>query len=265
MALLHLYPLPVNQLTPLPPFTALTSSAAFSTHKLPLPQLFSLTVFASGRSRRSGHSPECYCLKTQGHVLKPQINRRSLVGIMPLLLIARIPTPANAKDTEESSVEYILYKDEVDNFSLQIPTNWVKAEGKASGQRKVTAFFSTDDTSTNVNVLITGLGADYTSLGSFGTADTFAENLVNSLDRSWKRPPGQVAKLISSESRNGLYYVEYTLQKPGERKVILLSAVGIGFNGWYNRLYTVTGQLWEEEQYKHRAAVEKVVSSFAIG
>jgi hypothetical protein len=29
-----------------------------------------------------------------------------------------------------------------------------------------------------VNVVITGLGADYTSLGSFGTADAFAENLV---------------------------------------------------------------------------------------
>ena len=30
-----------------------------------------------------------------------------------------------------------------------------------------------------VNVVITGLGADYTGLGSFGTADNFGENLVS--------------------------------------------------------------------------------------
>lgn len=29
-----------------------------------------------------------------------------------------------------------------------------------------------------VNVVITGVGADYTSLGSFGTIDAFAETLV---------------------------------------------------------------------------------------
>jgi hypothetical protein len=94
-----------------------------------------------------------------------------------------------------------------------------------------------------VNVVITGLGADYTSLGSFGTADAFAENLVNSLDRSWKKPPGQAAKLINSRSREGMYYVEYTIERPGERKRHLLSVVGIGFNGWVNRLYTVSGQV----------------------
>jgi hypothetical protein len=30
-----------------------------------------------------------------------------------------------------------------------------------------------------VNVVITGLGADFTALGSFGSADIFAENLVH--------------------------------------------------------------------------------------
>lgn len=30
-----------------------------------------------------------------------------------------------------------------------------------------------------MNVVITGLGADYTGLGSFGTADNFGENLVS--------------------------------------------------------------------------------------
>ena len=41
----------------------------------------------------------------------------------------------------------------------------------------------------------------------------------------------------------GLYYVEYTLQNPGERRRHILSAIGMASNGWYNRLYTVTGQV----------------------
>jgi hypothetical protein len=41
----------------------------------------------------------------------------------------------------------------------------------------------------------------------------------------------------------GLYYIEYTLQNPGESRRHLLSALGVTFNGWYNRLYTVTGQV----------------------
>jgi guanyl-specific ribonuclease Sa len=40
-----------------------------------------------------------------------------------------------------------------------------------------------------------------------------------------------------------MYYVEYTIERPGERKRHLLSVVGIGSNGWVNRLYTVSGQV----------------------
>lgn len=41
----------------------------------------------------------------------------------------------------------------------------------------------------------------------------------------------------------GLYYIEYTLQNPGESRRHLFSVLGIGNNGWYNRLYTLTGQV----------------------
>lgn len=40
-----------------------------------------------------------------------------------------------------------------------------------------------------------------------------------------------------------LYLIEYTLQKPGEDKVHLMSAVGVHFNGIYNQLYTLTAQV----------------------
>jgi hypothetical protein len=82
---------------------------------------------------------------------------------------------------------------------------------------------------------------------------------VNGLDRSWQRPPGLAAKLVDSKASNGLYYVEYTLQNPGERRRHIVSAIGMAFNGWYNRLYTVTGQYIEgDESDKYRPQIEKV-------
>lgn len=47
----------------------------------------------------------------------------------------------------------------------------------------------------------------------------------------------------NSQLITGMYYVEYTIQKPGEAMRHLLSVVGIASNGWINRLYTVTGQV----------------------
>ncbi|KAJ7571769.1 hypothetical protein O6H91_01G176500 [Diphasiastrum complanatum] len=183
------------------------------------------------------------------------VHRRTLVGILPWLLPypASFPPPAAADDFGD---QLKLYKDE--------EQGWVKGEGKATGQRKVTAFFPAGDTNTNVNIVITNLGADFTGLGSFGPVDSFAETLVNGLDRSWQKPPGQSAILVNASSRNGLYYVDYTLQKPGERMRHLLSVVGIGVKGWYNQLFTVTGQFWEEELDQYKQILERVISSFQV-
>ncbi|XP_026659705.2 psbP domain-containing protein 3, chloroplastic isoform X6 [Phoenix dactylifera] len=149
-----------------------------------------------------------------------------------------------------------------DNASAE--TDWLLGAGEANGIKSITAFYPEGTSDSNVSVVITGLGPDFTRLESFGTVDAFAETLVSGLDRSWKRPPGLAAKLINSKAANGLYYIEYTLQFPGERCRHILSAIGMASNGWYNRLYTVTGQFMEDESEKYRSQIEKSVSSFRL-
>ncbi|XP_010061239.2 psbP domain-containing protein 3, chloroplastic isoform X3 [Eucalyptus grandis] len=113
-----------------------------------------------------------------------------------------------------------------------------------------------------VSVAITGIGPDFTKMGSFGKVDAFAESLVNGLDRSWQRPPGVAAKLIDCQDANGFYYIEYSLQNPGESQRHIYSAIGMAFNGWYNRLYTVTGQFVEDKSEAYRSKIEQAVNSF---
>ncbi|XP_026659702.2 psbP domain-containing protein 3, chloroplastic isoform X2 [Phoenix dactylifera] len=170
----------------------------------------------------------------------------------------------NASAETDLQQSFRMYEDETNKFRISIPQDWLLGAGEANGIKSITAFYPEGTSDSNVSVVITGLGPDFTRLESFGTVDAFAETLVSGLDRSWKRPPGLAAKLINSKAANGLYYIEYTLQFPGERCRHILSAIGMASNGWYNRLYTVTGQFMEDESEKYRSQIEKSVSSFRL-
>ncbi|XP_010539764.1 PREDICTED: psbP domain-containing protein 3, chloroplastic [Tarenaya hassleriana] len=178
------------------------------------------------------------------------------VSILPLFA-----SPAFA-DTNVSD-NFRMYTDESNKFAISIPQDWQIGKGDSDGYRSITAFYPEEAASTsNVSVVITGLGPDFTRMESFGKVDEFAETLVSGLDRSWQRPPGVKAKLVDSKSSKGFYYIEYTLQNPGETRKNLYSAIGMASTGWYNRLYTVTGQFSDDESDKYSSMIEKTVKSF---
>ncbi|XVE94362.1 hypothetical protein REPUB_Repub02eG0002400 [Reevesia pubescens] len=155
------------------------------------------------------------------------------------------------------------YTDNANMFKIFIPQDWQVGVGEPNGFKSITAFYPEEEApNSNVSVVITGLGPDFTRMESFGKVEAFADTLVSGLDRSWQRPPGVAAKLIDCKAANGLYYIEYTLQNPGESRKHLFSAIGMASNGWYNRLYTVTGQFVEEETEQYGSRIEKAVSSF---
>lgn len=56
---------------------------------------------------------------------------------------------------------------------------------------------------------------------------------------------------ICSTYLPGLYYIDYTLQNPGETLRHLFTVLGMATTGWYNRLYTVTGQVSVSKRNAH--------------
>ncbi|XP_021746693.1 psbP domain-containing protein 3, chloroplastic-like [Chenopodium quinoa] len=176
---------------------------------------------------------------------------------------ASVSSPAIAVD--DVPADFRIYSDDVNKYKISIPQEWQVGAGETDGIKSITAFYPEEASTSNVSVVITGIGPDFTKLESFGNVDAFAESLVNGLDRSWKRPPGIAAKLIDCKAKRGLYYIEYTLQNPGESRRHIYSAIGMANNGWYNRLYTVTGQFLEEESDKFGSKIEKAVQSFRLG
>ncbi|XP_077228052.1 photosystem II reaction center PsbP family protein [Tasmannia lanceolata] len=181
------------------------------------------------------------------------------------ILFSAFSFPLIASDASaeiELQENFRVYSDETNKFKISIPQDWLVGAGEPNGYKSVTAFYPEEPSNSNVSIAITGLGADFTRLESFGKVDAFAESLVSGLDRSWQRPPGLAAKLIDSKAANGLYYIEYTLQNPGESLRHIFSVIGMASNGWYNRLYTVTGQFVVSESEKYGSKIEKSVSSF---
>eukprot|EP00850_Spirogloea_muscicola_P000616 SM000002S05696 [mRNA] locus=s2:1589921:1592301:- [translate_table: standard] len=193
----------------------------------------------------------------------PAVARRAALAFSAAVFALPFVPAAVAENLSEPKGPLALYENSSEGYSLLVPKEWEKGEGK-TGTRTVTAFFPHGDTETNVNIVVTFLGADYTNMGSFGSPFAFGESLVNSLDRSWKRPPGQKARLIDARLLNGHYYVEYTLETLEKSKQHLMAVVGINSNGWVNRLLTVTGQYREEDAGKFSDLFEKISSSFSV-
>ncbi|XP_008237918.1 PREDICTED: psbP domain-containing protein 3, chloroplastic isoform X1 [Prunus mume] len=168
---------------------------------------------------------------------------------------------SNALAENDVPEGFRIYTDDLNKFKILIPQDWQVGAGEPTGFKSVTAFYPEEGYS-SISVVITGLGPDFTKMESFGKVEAFAETLVSGLDRSWQRPAGVTAKLIDCKASKGLYFIEYSLQKPGESVKHLFSALGMATNGWYNRLYTVTGQYVEEESDKYSSNIEKAVKSF---
>ncbi|KAI7747746.1 hypothetical protein M8C21_008309 [Ambrosia artemisiifolia] len=196
------------------------------------------------------------CLTVEDGFLKVQRRELLMHTVFGSLFAPAMVPLAFAEEVAPEG--YKIYTDEVNKFKIMIPQDWQIGGGDGNGFKSVTAFFPAEASNSSVSLVITGLGADFTKLESFGKVDAFAENLVSGLDRSWQRPPGVTAKLVDSKATKGMYYIEYTLQNPGESERHLYSVLGIANNGWYNRLYTLTGQYIDEESEKYRSTIEKV-------
>ena len=93
-----------------------------------------------------------------------------------ILLSGLALNPANADQPITPKSTYI---NERYHTSFDYPTSFIASEGKLSGDRKIEAFTDPTDPDTSVTVVITGIPADFTKLGSFGTGkETIRDYLV---------------------------------------------------------------------------------------
>uniref|UniRef100_A0A061S3L6 Photosystem ii reaction center family protein isoform 1 n=1 Tax=Tetraselmis sp. GSL018 TaxID=582737 RepID=A0A061S3L6_9CHLO len=225
------------------------------------------------------------CIFVQNRSEIPQLNetntsKRALFYLPFLAVCDSLPSYS----AEDLDVDLESVSDEADGFTIQIPKGWYRGEGEikagdgaigAAATRRALAWFPEAEASdVNVTLVITNTAADYMSLGSFGSAVDFGTNLVNSMDKSyllrapkWARKgvsddQVQVARLLDAKEMNKGYMIEYTVRNPSISDKHFLSFVTLGFNGRYNRLYTVTAQCPEDRLPAYESAFRSICKSF---
>ncbi|CAG9462206.1 unnamed protein product [Pedinophyceae sp. YPF-701] len=164
--------------------------------------------------------------------------------------------------------------------SLTIPEGWIQSTAQiSSGGRRTVVWFpkDADPNDLSVSLVTTGLSADFTGLGSFGSATDFGQGLVNQMDQAYlarargtlSRPAPkidqvQVCKLIDAKQTRGMYTVEYSIKKPQEELKVVTEAIAAGNDGVYNRLFTLTAQRRESASTAAQEELAGIVSSFKL-
>ncbi|KAK9803148.1 hypothetical protein WJX72_002303 [[Myrmecia] bisecta] len=198
-----------------------------------------------------------------------------------LLALTAAPLLARGMPASADTPALVPYEDINDKFSIAVPEGWAKGKVRQAGAqdykgptgvRRALVWYpdGPGNLDTNVTVVVNNVAADYQSLGSFGTAEQFGMNLVASMDRSYLQRgplggssnPVQLASLVGTKDLSGAYFVDYTVTKPGESKRHLLSVIAMGWNGRYNRLFTVTAQCPDAELPQLEGIFRSVLMSF---
>jgi hypothetical protein len=226
---------------------------------------------------------------------KPAAGRRALLaGAAAAAAASLLPARAGAAAAAP-------YTDHEDGWSLAPPPGWALAGvgalgaapsrfSNAAGLQRVVAWTppggatnaaavdsasSAPTAAASLAVTARTPSADFTTLGSFGSASDFAEGVVAAMDTRYvKRARGAgfaatTAVLLSAAERGGRYLLEYTVAKEGEPARRVVSAVALGRGGAraggapIRRFYTVTASCGEADAGALGPALRAAVESFA--
>lgn len=158
------------------------------------------------------------------------------------------------------------------------PNDKRAAYSNAAGLQRVVAWVPSTTPDVSLAITVRTPAADFTTLGSFGTAIQWGESLVASMDRSYllKVPqtgkglfsggePATVAKLVDVKESNGQYIVQYTVSREGSPTRVVVSAVALGASPkGLRRFYTINGSCTAETEGQYFDVLKEAVASFKV-
>jgi len=190
------------------------------------------------------------------------VTRRTSLVILSTLF-------ANRKQLGAPASEILLeqYEDVDNGFAISFPSGWLIGKGdiggtksrfsNGAGVQQVFAWYPPSEevvSGKSLAVTVKTAGPDYTTLGSFGTSEQFAENLIAQMDQSYLtkklKNSGAVttARLIQSEEKQNKYIIEYRVSKMGEPTRRVWTSVSLGkSSSGVSKFYTATGSCKEED------------------
>lgn len=167
---------------------------------------------------------------------------------------------------EESSKQQLtVFQDDKNGFSMKVPTTWVESVRTLPDRRTIRFWADPTDTQTFLFIAYTAIRDDFTSLASFGSVETVADQTI--------LPKGELAgvtdtesKMLAAVSERQAYFFDYQQKVPGAmpmthfRTIFTMQPGATGGAG--SILVTVTAQTPEERYVTLKPVFDDMMNSF---
>ena len=176
------------------------------------------------------------------------------VGVVPSTVLAETMAPALK-----------TFEDPKNGFSIGVPADWVEAVRALPDRRTIRFWSDPADSQTFVFVAYTPVRDDFTSLGSFGSVETVADQTI--------LPKGELmgveteSKMLSAVSEKQSYVFDYQQSVPNVqpmthfRTIFTLQPGATGGAG--SMLVTITAQTPEARYGALKSTFDDIINSFS--
>jgi hypothetical protein len=147
------------------------------------------------------------------------ISRRNLLASAAAFGASSLLINPLRVNADESSNGLVSYEDADFKFKMMVPSGWDKTVQELPDRRKIVLYIKPDSgQKTLLFFAYTPTRGDFTSLGSFGTADEVAQMTI--LPKSeLAGVEGVESKMLSSESKKQAYFFDYMQKVPSQPNV----------------------------------------------
>jgi hypothetical protein len=165
------------------------------------------------------------------------------------------------------ATKFVAFTDTTHQFSIQVPDGWTLTEQNLKDRRKILLWTDPMDKGTSLFVVYTPVRDDFTSLGSFGSVDQVASQVILPKGRVMDEASGVESKMISAFNMKQAYFFDYVqsvagVQPPTHYRVIFSLRQG-ATGGAGGVLVTVTAQTPEASYNQNKALFDQIIDSYS--
>jgi len=203
-----------------------------------------------------------FSLSTDGTAISRRDFSSSIAGIVAgssALLID--PSTTKADD----SIPLAPYEDKSCQFSINVPSEWVKTEQTLPDRRRIVLYFKPESNQkTLMFIAYTPTRDDFTSLGSFGSVDEVGQaTILPKAEIAAKQ--GIESEMLSSEAKKKAYFFDYVQEVPSQPKThfrTIFSLANGATGGAGSILVSITVQTPEADYQSMEPLFNKILDSY---
>ena len=196
---------------------------------------------------------------------QPTVDRRGWLGGVATAATAAVAAVGMPAMAVAATSKLTTFEDPKNGFSIQVPADWVESVRALPDRRTIRFWADPADGQTFVFIAYTPVRDDFTSLGSFGSVETVADQTI--LPKGELMGVQSESKMFSAVSEKQAYVFDYQQSVPDVqpmthfRTIFTLQPGATGGAG--SVLVSITAQTPETRYEALKPMFDDIISSYA--